>query len=716
VSQRAAGWSDLRLVRRLRAGRGRPLGLALVAVLAGALLAPTLPLRDDLRLAGFDGYQRLWPRRPRSAPVVIVEVDEASLARHGQWPWPRTLVAQVLERIAAGGPAAIGVDVVMPEPDRVSPDRVADLVAGRDPELAARLARLPGHDALLAGAIEAAPVVLGVAGLPAGVARPPAPAAGPARRTPVRVRGPDPAARVLAFPAAVRSLPRLHAAAAGHGLLNPDPDGGTVRRMPAVARVEEALVPGLGVEMLRVAGGAPALEVRADPRGVAAVTMGDLEVATRPDGTVWVAYGPHDAGRFVSAVDLLDGRVPPERFARRLVLVGVTALGLGDYHATPVDPRMPGVEIHAQLLEGIFDGALLARPAWAAWLEAGLLAAGGIALVLAVPAWPVGAVVVLAGAVAAALGLGAGLFLRLGLLVDAAGPVVGLALAYTTMLGAGLAEADSQRRALRRQVQREREAAARLAGELEAARRIQMAALPDAATAFPGEARFTVHASMEPARVVGGDLYDFFLLDPDRLFVLIGDVAGKGLPGSLFMAVSKALCKSAALRRGRDLAATVREADRELSRDNGEAMFVTLFAAVLDARTGDLAYVNAGHEMPYLVERGSVRQLAGGAGPPLCVVEDFAYQAASVRLAPGTMLCLVTDGLTEAERPDGQLYGRQRLLAALAALVAPPSAAAVGEAVRADVARFAAGAEASDDRALLVVEWRGPAAPPVSGP
>jgi adenylate cyclase len=670
-----------------------------------ALLVPGLPIRDDLRLFGFDAYQRLWPRQPRSAPAVIVEVDEASLAVHGQWPWPRSLVARLVERILAGAPAVVGLDIVMPEADRVSPQQLAPLVAERDPELASRLSHLPGYDAVLAGVIAGGRVVLGVAGLPDA-----SPAPGPpARRTPVRAYGGDPGPFVLSFPAGLRSIPEIHDAAQGHGLLNPDADGSVVRRMPVVASVEGALIPGLGVEMIRVAGGLPALGVLVDGGGVRAVTVGDLQVRTRPDGTVWVPFGLHSRARFVSAADVLAGRVEPDRFTRRLVLLGVTALGLGDHHAAPVAPRMPGVEIHAQLLEGIFDGVLLDRPGWAPGLEAGLLAAGALALILAVPAWPVGGGLVLAGAAVAILATGAGLFLRLGLLIDVLSPAFGLAGVFTVMLGAGLAEADSQRRALRREVAREREAAARMAGELEAARRIQMSSLPDPATALAGEARVSVYASMEPARIVGGDLYDFFMLDSDRLFLMIGDVAGKGLPGSLFMAVSKALCKSTALRLHGDLQTTIREADRELSRDNGEALFVTVLAGVLDLRTGQFRYVNAGHEIPLVLGGGAPRRLTGGAGPPLCVVEGFDYEEASAPLATGEALCLVTDGLTEAEDPTGELYGRRRLERVLAGLGPAGSAAEVGQAVRADVERFAAGVEPSDDRALVVIRWVGPA-------
>jgi serine phosphatase RsbU (regulator of sigma subunit) len=356
-------------------------------------------------------------------------------------------------------------------------------------------------------------------------------------------------------------------------------------------------------------------------------------------------------------------------------------------------------------------------------VEAGFLLIGGALLVVTVPVRTVRvSAALLVGLAAAIAGGGALLYLRAGILLDGASPIAGLAVLYGALLGVSLAEADTQRRALRRQVQLQREAAARVAGELEAARRIQMGIVPDAASAFPGESRFDLAAYLEPARIVGGDLYDFFWLSPDHLFFLIGDVSGKGLPGSLFMAVSKALCKSTALRRADDVAALMREANRDISRDNPEAMFVTAFAGVLHAGTGALEYVNAGHEVPILLDREGhpVGVLDQGGGPPLCVLDDFAYEAGEYRMRPGETLVLVTDGLTEARSPAGELYGRGRLLAVLEALDPGSGAAAVGERIRRDMVRFVAEAEPSDDVAVLVLRWHGPGgadggAPPVSG-
>jgi len=677
--------------------------LALLGAVGGVALAPEVGALHALRLGAVDAYQRLAPRVPGSSHVVIVAIDDPSLARHGQWPWPRTLLARLLESIADAGAAAVGVDIVMAEPDRLSPARLPDLVQGLGPDVTRRLAALPSNDAVLGAALRRVPAVLGVAGIDGD----PAPG-GPGRRAAVRLYGEDPQRFARRYGALLRSVPDIDGAAAGHGLINPEPDARVVRRLPLVAAVGGELVPGFALEVLRVAARQPALTVRTGRRGIEAVAVGDVVLPTDPDGGVWVHFGPSDPARFVSAADVLGGRPEARRFARKLVLLGVTAVGLGDHHPTPVSARMPGIEIHAQLLENVLDGTRLTRPPWAAWAEAGSVVVGGTLIVAAAARLPVTtAAVGTLALLAAELAGGLLAYLRYGLLLDVALPVIGLALVFAVTLGATLADARMQRLALRRQLQEEREAAARIAGELAAARRIQMGILPSPATLAADE-RLSVWGCLEPARVVGGDLYDVFPVDGDRVAFLVGDVSGKGVPGSLFMAVSKTLCKSSVLRLHGDVAAAMREANAEISRENPEALFVTAWVGVLDAATGVLRYCSAGHEPALVLGAGPPRRLTQDTGPPLCVLEDFPYAAASCSLRPGDALCLVTDGVTEAMSAAGAVYGRARLEALVAGLGPGTSAAEIGEAIRRDVARFSAGADPADDVAIVVVRWRGP--------
>jgi serine phosphatase RsbU (regulator of sigma subunit)/CHASE2 domain-containing sensor protein len=668
---------------------------------------PEVPGLRLLRLAGFDAYQALAPRVPRSAPVVIVTIDEESLRRYGQWPWPRTWLARLVARLAEARPAAIGLDVLMPEPDRLSPGRLAGILEGLDPVVTRKLAGMPSNDAVLAEALRGRPVVLAVA----GVDVPEAVSLAERGVSPVRAFGGDPARFVPRFEGGLHSIAPIEAAAAGRALVSVDPERGVLRRMPMLAAVGPTLMPGLALEMLRVAAGAPAISVKVGRGGLEAVGVAGVAIPTEPDGRVWLHYSRSDARRLVPASDVLDGMVPAERFQGRLVLVGATALGLSDTQSTPVTDRMPGIEVHAQLLECILDGALLTRPPLARAIELAMLAAGGVLLLLAVPRLrPRVSAPLLLGLILLALAGGFLAYRARGLLVDGATPGLGLAVLYTALLAVTLTATESRRRALRRQVERQREAAARLAGELEAARRIQMGTLPRPSMVFPGEQRFDLYARLDPAREVGGDLYDFFFLDPDHLFFLIGDVSGKGLPGSLFMAISKALYKSTALRRHGQVAAMMREADAEISRDNTEGLFVTALAGILDARTGALEYCSAGHEPPFLLPRAGrpLMRLTEGGGPPLCAADGLPYDAATRQLEPGDTLCLITDGITEAAAPDGTLYGRPRLEALLGGLAPAASAGEIGEAIRRDVAAFTGDAEASDDMAILVLRYTGP--------
>jgi len=676
----------------------------LLAILLVPVLWQDVPVLGAMRLAWLDGYQELSPRERRSAPVVIVAIDEASLDRFGQWPWPRNLVARLLDRIAAARPAAIGVDIVFAESDRFSPERLAPSAAEADPKLAERLARLPRHDATLAASIRAAPVVLGIAGLESGAATDAAP------MTPSLQQGAGIQSALHRYASALRSLPEIDAAAKGHGLLNADPEGGVVRRVPMVALVGATPVPHLSLETLRVASGEPLFTVRSSAAGVRAVVIGDLSVPTQADGRLWVHYAPHDATRFISAADVLDGEAGPAELRRKLVLVGVTGLGLVDYHSTPLGERMPGTEVHAQVLENVFDGALLMRPRWAPWIEALVLVVAGLILVYSVPRLSPARSSALLALLLMALGAAAFAAYRGGeLLLDASVPGAAVAFLFAAMLAHTLAEANAQKKLLQQRLQRERESAARIAGELDAARRIQLGILPRPESAFPSERRFEISALMEPAREVGGDLYDFFMLDAERVLFLVGDVSGKGLPASIFMAVSKALCKSAALRGGRRLEELLGETNLEIALENPESFFVTVFAAVLDAETGRLEYCSAGHEPALVVTpEGEIGRLTAGGGPPLCMLDGFAYVAAEHRMNAKDMVCVVSDGVTEAMNSSGELYGAARLQAALLRSRNAGSPAAVVDAIRADVAQFAGDAEAVDDITLLVLRWNGP--------
>jgi len=693
LSAAPAQGKDRVWLRLLTGAHGRPLGVAVLAAMLALFLLPGMEAVTELRMALFDTYQKLAPRSRQSAPAVIVAIDEKSLEQLGQWPWPRTVTADLIQAVARAGPAAIGVDVLMPEPDRLSPANIARLIDRVDPKLAARLAKLPSNDSILAETLRRYPVAL------------------------FRIKGEDPKPHLRQFAGGLRSLDELDAAARGHGLLSVDPRGGVVRRVPMTAAVNGVLTPALSMETLRLASGNASFLITSDRKGVRGIGVGDLFVPTNSDGTIWVHFGHHDEDRFVSAVDVLRGEADPELMRGKIALIGATGLGLLDYQTTPIGERIPGIEIHAQILEGIFDDNLLHRPGYLEYVEAVLLAALGGLLIFAVPAVkPRMSALLFAALFAGLLALGFGLYYWQQQLVDVAWPALACTLLFGVMLSGTLAEADAQRRALRRALEAEREAAARAAGELEAARRIQMGMLPPSSAKFYDDARFSLQALIETAKSVGGDLYDFFKLDDDRLFFMVGDVAGKGLPASIFMAVSKALYKSAALRARLQAGAAIDEvmqaANREIARDNPEMLFVTVFAGILDLRSGELHFCNAGHDAPYMLgaDHKTPERLEGDAGPPLCVIEEYAYKSQAYRMSPGETLFVFTDGVTEAMNAAEELYGKQRLFLALKSVRDTKETSETVNTVRDDVRLFVGEIEKSDDLTILALRWNGSAA------
>jgi adenylate cyclase len=703
------GWSlKFRgLGRLLLSGWGRRAGWAvLIPFLLLQIAVPAL--FNTPRRALFDSYQLHMPRDHRHDGAIIVAIDESSLKLVGQWPWPHRKVAELISRILQGKPSALGIDMIWAEPDRQSPEQWIREAGDLPAPLANAILQLPHSDDQLAKALESGPVVLGIGGL---FNTPFQEDEGPT--TPVQTKDlqppfdrPDPPNVLLSFGTTLRSIPALDEAASAHGSLTVRPDDdGIFRSLPIMSLLSGRLAPSLVPEMLRVANNGGFPRILFDGNAITAARIGEYFVATQRDGTVLVNFSPHDDQRFVSAQSVLRKKNPvsPEIFHNKLVFLGITALGLPDQRNTPVG-FMPGVEIQAQLLENILQQKLARRPDWSLGVELALTALAGLAMILVLPM--VRARLQLLAIVLLSLEfaiLGIGLWWQYRILLDIITPAIGLGLTLAALLIAGFAQADAQRRRLRL-------AAAKTAGELEAAHRIQAGILP-APASVAGDPRFDLDALMIPARQIGGDFFDFFKMDRDHLFFAVGDVSGKGMPAALFMALGKSLCKSCALRGEHDIGAIINRANREISRDNPEMLFITLFAGVLDLRSGELRFCNAGHDAPFLLRAGTAPySLPAEGGPPLCILDDFDYPEERFQLNPADMLCVITDGITEAMTADGAVMGRARAEEVLAGLPANISADAVTRTLHDAADEFVAGAEPSDDLTILAVRWRGPTA------
>jgi sigma-B regulation protein RsbU (phosphoserine phosphatase) len=297
---------------------------------------------------------------------------------------------------------------------------------------------------------------------------------------------------------------------------------------------------------------------------------------------------------------------------------------------------------------------------------------------------------------------------------EAGGPHIdAAALAAKDEVGDLARSLDGMSRELHASIERLQEATAtreRLESELRIARAIQMGILPKGEPRFPN-LPLRLDASVHPAREVGGDFYDFFLTDDERLYFAIGDVSGKGVPAAILMAVTATLLRHAA-RSSADPARIVAQANEVLSRDNDSGMFVTVFLGFLEARTGRVSYCNGGHNPPYLVAAGAPpRAIDDGRGALLGFSSATAYPSSELVLAPGQGLFLYTDGVTEANDPSGALFTERRLEALLARDTAGPPSALTAAVLRA-VDSFAGAGPPADDVTVMALRFEPEAAAP----
>jgi len=670
--------------RQISSARRRAAAAAVLIALGVALFAAS-PVCDGLRGLSLDLLTALRWRAfgnahpPASSPTVVVALDEETFASppFAGTPtvtWTRE-IGRVLTALIDGGAAVVGFDVILPTSIEQSAVPFGDDTLG---------ARLRGFDrdflrALALGA-RAGKVVLGEV---------------QHRDKPVL---PAPGQRVaVGFGRNIRALN-----------VYDDPDQ-VIRRVPLAFTVDGAPTPSMAAELAARAAGAavppPAagavpgtltLNFAGGPGDIPTYSFADLH-ACLDKGTDF--FRREFAGKIVligSVLDVEDRKITAKRFATAPESASGARCALPAPAAAQTFARgsIAGVYIHATAVNNLIRGDAIAEfgrlgAALAAFALALLAAAAALALA------PGAAVLSVVG-LAALWTAGAAFAFRGALALPLLEPLLAAVVALGATIGYRLVVANRTIAA---------EAAVRRAHEAEmaSAAAIQRAMLPSLEEGSFGA--FDVFPYMMPAREIGGDLYDVARLEPNRLMVSIGDVCGKGIPASLFMAITQTVMRLV-VRAAEDFSAEINAANQMLVANNTEMMFATLFCALIDQDSGAVEYCNCGHCPALLLRRDadafeSLRNL----GPPLAVSDRAKYVPRAIALAPGDMLFLYTDGVTEAENRRAELFGLARLEAALREVRGRPARAVV-EHVVARVAEFAKGAPPSDDLTCVAIVRR----------
>ena len=340
-----------------------------IAILLGLTRISDPEIIEIMRLKYFDILQKKNPRETKGNTYsVIVDIDEKSLREIGQWPWPRTVLADLFKKSKESGMLVLGLDVLFAEKDRTSPDLISKDLESRNPNLAKELSRLPSNESIAADEMTKFPIVIGHSGLDV---------TGDANRddiksTSVKVLLGDKGIKnwLTSYPGLLANVPEFEKNSSGAGTVSvaEEPDG-IIRRVPLISDVADTIRPTLGLDMIRVAFQGNSIAARTGINGVEEIiiqtkTIGNAAIPTDENGRVWIYYGESDSIKgensryYVSASDIIKGRVGKERLQGKLGILGTSATGLKDIRPTPIEDRMPGVEIHANLIDTVISAIM----------------------------------------------------------------------------------------------------------------------------------------------------------------------------------------------------------------------------------------------------------------------------------------------------------------------------------------------------------------------
>jgi serine phosphatase RsbU (regulator of sigma subunit) len=657
----------------------------LIALCAGLLAAS--PALDGLRGFSIDLLTMLrWhafgdEHPPATSPAVVLALDEETFRTPPFEGSPSVTwtpeIGRVLTAIIDGGAKVVGFDIVFPTSIEQSEVPFGDDTLG---------ARLRGFDrdylrALALGA-RAGKVVLGEV---------------QHQDSPVL---PSPGQRAaVGFGRNIRALNAYD-----------DPDG-VIRRMPLQFTVDGEPVPSMAAELAARATGAP-VSAKVATAGAVADTitlnfaggaddiptfgLADLLACVEKDDKDF--FRRHFDGKVVligTVLDVEDRKITSKRFATAPEGARAERCALATPAVGPTFIRdsIAGVYIHATAVNNLMRGdALTDFSRVGTGIASFMLAALAIAAALALG--PTGAALSFLG-IATVWTAGATIAFRGALAVPLVEPQLTALAALGATIGYRLVVAD---RIMAAQIAQRRAHEA----EMASAAAIQRAMLPSLQPTDIAEGQLDIFADMIPAREVGGDLYDLVKLDGNRVVITIGDVCGKGVPASLFMAITQTVMRLV-VQSGQEFQADINAANKLLVANNREEMFTTLFCGVIDAPSGTMTYCNCGHNPPLVLRRGeSTFEPLRNCGPPLGIVDSINYVPRSIALAPGDMLLLYTDGVTEAENAQSAQFGMERLEQAILETRGHPARGVVEHVIK-RVAEFANGAPQSDDITCIAV-------------
>ena len=591
----------------------------------------------------FDLYQKIFPLKKESSEVVIIDIDEKSLKKFGQFPWNRSVFARIIENVNTAEPKAIGFDVFFSEKDKQSPEEIIksyNLI----PTDVTQIQKIKGHDEILREELERSNSVIAVLGSNVS-------SHGTYDRSAKAKfisKGGDPKEFTFSFPYSIGSLEKLEKSAKGLGSISfLDQTDGIIRSLPLILRFANKLYPTMGLEMIRVGSKQKNIFIELDEVGIKKVSARPFKISSDPNGLFWIRYKQSQKSQYISASSVYEKKFEESFFREKYVLIGASAQGLFDIVKTPLGATVPGVEVHANVIENILDNSYLIRNPNVYIFE--LLFSIIIVFItfyFSQNIKPKYSLLIFFSSVISVILIGFVFFLLRSELIDFSYPifmvtVIFLAGLYFRFLKENeLAITNLQKQAV---LKKERE----LAGEVQ--KRL-----------FPETKKFEtfVYAKNIPARDVSGDYYDIIEINKNEFYFTLADVSGKGVRSGMLMAKASSIFRTLA-NLSLPLEKNVYLVNNEIVEAKFKGMFVTAVFGKMNVSNGEIEIINAGHENIMLLDESKNFEFIKADLPPIGILKypnEKMVIKRNINIKNKTFI-VYSDGVTEGYLKNGQMLG-----------------------------------------------------------
>ena len=552
-----------------------------------------------------DTYQKIFKYETKNSPVVIVDVDEKSLGAIGQFPWNRKIFGDLVKTLKESGASVIAFDIFFSEEDKQNPNQILKAYnLNASGELAKEILKLPNSDNYFLSQVKNANVVMPILGL---VQKPKNSQEYKSKARFIN-RGLDPKQFTYSFAYSLSSLKKINDQAKGLGNISIiEGTDAVLRKAPLLISMQNQLLPSLSIEALRLFKKQKNILVQSNEGGISTIKLRPFTIETDANAMFWVKYKKTNKNQYVSAYDVLEKKFENKIFENKIVLIGSSAQGIFDFVKTSSGTTLPGVEVHANIIENIINNEVLKRNSNSYLIEILMLISGMIfAFFFSDNARPKHSILFYLLLILIVLAIGFGSYQK-NYLIDISYPIFAITILFLS--GLYLRYLRENQMALefeRKQIilKQERE----IAGE------VQKKLFPEI-----DEKEERIYGANVPARDVSGDYFDIIKINKNEFYFTLADVSGKGIKAGILMASASAVFKSLA-KTNVPISNISLRMNNQVSESSYQGMFITAVIGKVNLETGDMEYINHGHEPVMVSSEGKKFNYLESSFPPLGII------------------------------------------------------------------------------------------------